>query len=66
MSDKKPCPFCGDTCASCQATGAKWGAVVCGNCGARGPEVRTGYDISENAPWHDQAYKEWNTRSEIN
>ena len=67
MSDNKPCPFCGDTCVSCQLDGSqgiKWGAAVCGNCGAQGPEVRTGYDTSESAPWHEQALKEWNNRNE--
>jgi len=40
----------------------KWGGVVCGNCGARGPEVRTNYKNSDSEPWHELALKEWETR----
>jgi hypothetical protein len=61
----KPCPFCGgvpDGNCFYADQGDKWGRVVCG-CGAQGPEVRTSYDVSEDAPWHDDAIAEWNTRA---
>lgn len=64
MSDEQ-CPFCGYVsiffCLD-QSQGLKWGSVVCGNCGAEGPEVRTNYKNSASEPWHEQALKEWNTR----
>ena len=59
----KPCPFCGCKTVSYDTNqGTKWGFAVCGQCSACGPEVRTGYDISENAEWHIQANIEWNNR----
>ena len=67
VSKMKPCPFCGGTpnpdnpyTFQC-SQGDKWGSVVC--CCA-GPEVRTGYDTSDDAPWHEDAIKEWNKRYE--
>ena len=58
-----PCPFCGEGDQSFEADqGDKWGHVICG-CGACGPEVRTGYDVSVSAKWHKESVKEWNTRS---
>ena len=60
-----PCPFC-----KCKQfyydtnQGTKWGFVVCVECGATGPEVRTGYNTSDNAEWHKDANKAWNTRTE--
>lgn len=63
----KPCPFCGLTPEENSYyadQGNKWGRVVCG-CGAYGPDVRTSYDMSPNAPWHADAAKEWNRRAEI-
>ncbi len=39
--------------------GYKWGGVEC-DCGARGPDTRTGYDESEGAEWHLEAIREWN------
>lgn len=57
-----PCPFCGGKRASTQldeTTGGKWGFVGCG-CGARGPDVRTGYDSSPQAQWRADAVSEWN------
>lgn len=60
----KPCPFCGGTHVYYITTqGAKWGSAVCSECGVIGPEVRTGYDQSENAPWHVEALEAWNTRT---
>lgn len=64
MTDENtvPCPFCGATSVSfARVDGYKWGAVIC-SCGAQGPDVRTSYDISENAPWHKEALMEWNKR----
>ncbi len=61
----KTCPFCG-----CQPEGSqlfqnynreKWAAVECPQCSARGPEVRTSYDIS--ARWGPKAIEEWNERA---
>lgn len=62
----KPCPFCGATDGLwfCLVPSHKWGFVRCSNCGAQGPEVRTGYDTSEDAPWRADAEREWNGRVE--
>lgn len=63
----KPCPFCGSTVGLnfVDSQGCKWGNAVCPDCGAMGPEVRTNYDVGENAPWHEEATKEWNTRAKM-
>ena len=56
------CPFCGDKALDFEIhDGIKWGSVVCG-CGARGPDVRTEYDLSEDAAWHEKAIDLWNNR----
>jgi hypothetical protein len=62
-----PCPFCAAVPEqlACffvpDGAGGKWGAVMCTNCGAIAPEVRTGYyvDISK---WVPAAAEEWNRR----
>lgn len=57
-----PCPFCGSKQVSTQEdsqTGGKWGFVGCG-CGARGPDVRTGYDFTPRAEWRSDAVSGWN------
>lgn len=57
-----PCPFCGSKQVSTQEdsqTGGKWGFVGCG-CGARGPDVRTGYDFTPRAEWRADAVSQWN------
>jgi len=62
MIDLLPCPFCGDVPSTIEADGNqgfKWGRV---RCCIEGPEVRTGYDTSANAPWHAAAAQAWNTR----
>ena len=61
----KPCPFCGSSNIDFQfgTNSSKWGAVICSRCGVQGPEVRTNYDASENAPWHEDALREWNAQS---
>ena len=64
--DLKPCPFCGYD--EIQITvdenqGTKWGRAVCFSCNAVGPEVRTGYDKSFEAPWRAEAAAEWNRRA---
>lgn len=61
----KPCPWCGripqDEPASFVDTqGTKWGALICGNCSATGPEVRTGYRPLDQ--WKEKAIEEWNNR----
>lgn len=59
----KPCPFCGyESMYFDFDQGTKWGRVKCSCCGAEGPEVRTLYNISDIAPWHDEAIHEWNIR----
>lgn len=42
-------------------TGYKWGYAAC-SCGARGPDVRTGYDGGSQAAWRVEAITAWNTR----
>ena len=63
-----PCPFCGATPTppACYYAdqGDKWGRVVCG-CGAEGPDVRTQYNLADDAPWHADAVEEWNQRAYI-
>ncbi|MBU6408058.1 MAG: Lar family restriction alleviation protein [Alphaproteobacteria bacterium] len=63
----EPCPFCGEDVAitypQAGDTREKWGAATCISCGAVGPDVRTDYDTSENAPWRAEAIKEWNRRA---
>lgn len=44
-----------------EATGHKWGYAAC-SCGARGPDVRTGYDAGSQAAWRVEAITAWNTR----
>ena len=67
MSELKPCPFCGwhgdslDFIADA-SQGYKWGSGYCPECGATSGEVRTGYDTSENAEWHEEAIAAWNRR----
>ena len=59
------CPFCGSDNTSTHQdmeVAGKWGYAMCGTCGARGPEVRTGYDESLTAPWRDEAVGLWNQR----
>jgi hypothetical protein len=54
----KPCPFCGEQCADLIIDqGDKW-AHYSASC----LEVRTGYNISDDAPWRDEAIAAWNTR----
>ena len=64
--DLKPCPFCGYDKIQITADenqGYKWGRAVCICCNAVGPEVRTGYDKSFEAPWRAEAKAEWNRRA---
>jgi len=61
----KPCPFCGETPDQTNfvyTDGYKWGAVGC-PCGGTGPDVRTKYDDSAFAPWHEKAIAEWDKRA---
>ena len=49
-----------------ETQGFKWGGVSCGDCGARGPEVRTGYYIDpgpKRTEWEADAVEEWNKRA---
>jgi chromosome segregation ATPase len=65
--DLKPCPFCteGKSVSTyfdheqCD----KWGYAACDACVSRGPEVRTGYDPADDAPWQAEAIAAWNTRT---
>ena len=62
-----PCPFCGATpqpsaCLVLTDPSGKWGAVEC-RCGARGPDVRTGYARDVTA-WAEVAASEWNRRGQ--
>ena len=60
------CPFCGRTGASTEidsGQGSKWESAFCVHCGARGPDVRTGYDQSPDAHWRQEAIAAWNRRA---
>ena len=64
MNEEMECPFCGEVGTDFgNNQGTKWGYTECQSCGAKGPEVRTNYDISEDALWHKSALKLWDTRS---
>ena len=57
----KPCPFCSETStAQITTQGEKWGALICTDCGAYGPEVRTNYD--KPGTWRADAVEAWNRR----
>lgn len=57
-TELKPCPFCGGQCAQLVIDqGDKW-AHYEPSC----LEVRTGYNVSDNAPWIADAITAWNTR----
>ena len=63
-AELKPCPFCGfeGPMLNDVDQGYKWGRIVCGQCCAKGPEVRTNY---ESWPaWEPEAAREWNRRTE--
>ena len=51
------CPICGadNMCTD----GFKWGRAYCNSCGCAGPEVRTGYEESLDAPWREEARKQF-------
>lgn len=54
----EPCGHCGEQCATLVIDqGDKW-AHYEPSC----LEVRTGYDLSDDAPWRDEAIAAWNTR----
>lgn len=55
MSEMKGCPFCGSKKSAVHlSVDARWHWVECGNCGARGPEVRVMMDV----------VGEWNRRAD--
>lgn len=64
----KPCPFCGETPdANCRQSFTpevqpKWAFVEC-SCGARGPEIRTGYKSWQ--VWKVDAIAAWDDRKEV-
>ena len=51
------CPICGadNMCTD----GFKWGRAYCNSCNCAGPEVRTGYEESLDAPWREEARKQF-------
>lgn len=60
----KACPFCGCTRSTARPDdeqAGKWGSMVCDECGAVGPEVRTGYEKPDK--WRPAAIEEWSRRS---
>jgi Lar family restriction alleviation protein len=63
--EPKPCPFCGSSAEYIKPVtdtpAGKWGYMECGNCGARGPDVRTGYRPPDH--WEDEAIVQWNQRN---
>lgn len=55
-----PCPICGADSLSTDFTdGFKWGRAYCNSCDCGGPEVRTGYEESLDAPWREEARKQF-------
>jgi hypothetical protein len=69
MSERvlRPCPFCAAVPQQpvCfhkpDGQGGKWGYVMCTNCGACGPDVRTGY-YADVEHWAPAAAASWNHR----
>ena len=62
-ANTKPCPFCGTHAPIAEldsSQGNKWGSIVCGCCGAKGPDVRT--DYTPDGPWVEDAIETWNER----
>lgn len=55
----KQCPFCGERDSFAFVIdigqGYKYGCVECGNCLAKGPEVRTNYRNGDKEEWHNDA-----------
>lgn len=63
MSDElKPCPFCknGSNIKLVEYRPNCSGAVVCGQCGARGPKKKNDHERG----WKAKAVEGWNTRAE--
>lgn len=61
--DAERCPFCKSHRITTEfdwSQGSKYGSAVCMECFAHGPEVRTEYDGSSDAPWREEAIREWN------
>lgn len=59
QSELKQCPFCSEQCATLVIDqGDKW-AHYEPSC----LEVRTGYDLSDDAAWRAEAITAWNTRA---
>lgn len=59
QSELKPCPFCSEQCATLVIDqGDKW-AHYEPSC----LEVRTGYDLSDDAAWRAEAITAWNARA---
>ena len=54
------CPICGaDNMCTDFTDGFKWGRAYCNSCDCAGPEVRTGYEKSLDAPWRMEARKQF-------
>ena len=59
-NSKYICPICGaDSLCTEFTDGMKWGRSYCNSCDCCGPEVRTGYDESIDAPWRTEARKQF-------
>ncbi len=55
-----PCPICGaDNMRTDFTDGFKWGRAYCNSCDCGGPEVHTGYEESLDAPWREEARKQF-------
>jgi len=62
MTELLNCPFCGGKAAPYQEfPQEKWARILC-ECGACGPDVRTGY---QEVGWQEDAAREWNTRVDL-
>jgi hypothetical protein len=62
----RACPFCRSKSTVPrveQSQGMKYGYIVCLDCFARGPEIRTNYDFDEDAEWYELAENKWDERS---
>jgi ribosomal protein S27AE len=58
--NKPKCPICGSkSLYTEESDGSKWGRATCGACGCSGPEVRTDYNFDYDAPWRNDAIRDF-------